>query len=87
MDQELLVSISTPRSMPAIISSSVASPGSRFRLAMRSIGGRFQLSARELATPAIPARACEMAPPSGRSRIPARIRWTRSARVPSSSYA
>ena len=41
---------------------------------MRSIGGRFQLSAREFATPGSPARACEIAPPSGRSRMPSRMR-------------
>ena len=41
---------------------------------MRSIGGRFQLSARALAVPGSPARACEIAPPSGRSRMPLRMR-------------
>ena len=68
--------------MPAIISSIVASPGSRFRFAIRSIGGRFQPSAREFDVPGSPARACEIAPPSGRSRMPLRIRWTFSAFVP-----
>ena len=87
IDHDRLVSSSTPRSMPATRSSNVASPGSRLRFAMRSIGGRFQLSARELATPCRLARACEMAPPSGRSRMPARIRCARLAGVPSSSKA
>ena len=49
-------------------------PGSRLRFAMRSIGGRFQLVARALATPGSPARACDSAPPSGLSRMPSRIR-------------
>ena len=48
IDQEQLVFMYTPRSIDLIISSIELDPGSRFRLAMRSIGGRFQLVAREL---------------------------------------
>jgi DnaA family protein len=51
----------TPFSMPATISSKVLSPGSRFRFAIRSIGGRSQEQARELATPAFPDRDWEIA--------------------------
>jgi len=87
IDQELLVSISTPRSIEPTSSSKVDVPGSMLRFAIRSIGGRFQLSARALATPGKPARACEIVPPSGRSRMPSRISQAFSAGVPSSSYA
>jgi hypothetical protein len=61
--------------------------GLRLRFAIRSIGGRFQLAARELATPGSPARLCEIAPPSGRSSTPSRMSQVFSAGVPSSSYA
>ena len=57
IDHDTLVRISTPWSMPAMSSSSVDAPGSTLRLAMRSMGGRFQEQARVLATPAMPARA------------------------------
>ena len=60
MDQEQLVCMYTPRSTAAIIASRLALPGSRLRLAMRSIGGRFQLQARALATPGRSARTWDV---------------------------
>ena len=87
IDQEMFVRINTPSSIEAIISSSVDLPGSILRLAMRSIGARFHEHARELATPFIPARACEIVPPSGRFRMPCSIMVVFSAAAPSSSNA
>ena len=94
IDHEQLVSISTPRSMRARPSASNdRSPGSRLRLAIRSIGGRFQPSARALATPGdagarLRDRAAERTLEdarrgSGTSRSPAcRRRRSRSSRAP-----
>jgi hypothetical protein len=92
IDQDVLVFISTPSSIDATMSAKVVVPGSTFRFDIRSIGGRFQLSARAVATPSIVdrmrrARCCDTTPPSGRTRIPSLIRYSRCAGAPSSSNA
>ena len=72
MLHETLVRIITPSLMLAIIASSVELPGSMFRLLMRSMGARFQLAERVVATPSSPGRwararvASDTALPSGR---------------------
>ena len=87
MDHEQFVCMYTPRSIDAIISSKLEVPGSKLRLAMRSIGGRFQLQARALATPGRSARTCDVMPPKPRSKVPLRIKYSRCDGVPSSSKA
>jgi hypothetical protein len=92
IDHDRLVCMSTPSSVAATMSSKGEAPGSTLRFDMRSIGGRFQLHARVVATPSMSARcrrarACEVLPPSGRSSTPSLIRNSRRAGVPSSSKA
>src|SRR5205823_2973382 len=66
-----------PCSIAPIISPRVDPAGSGFKLVMRSIGGRFQLDALELATPAIPERAYDTLPPRARSKMPWRMLHSR----------